>query len=174
MCRRAACGSSERSGSLLDSLFGAEALALDDDGIDVVQDAIEDGGGQGAVVVEDLRPVLVGAVGGEEDRRTLVALADDLEQQVGAMLVDGEVAELIDDQHGGLQVTAELVLEAAGRLRGRQRVDDVDGGGEEHGVSTNAGGMAKRNRDVRLAEADGADEDDVGLTFNKGQPEQVL
>src|SRR5262249_61192353 len=102
------------------------------------------------------------------------ALVDDLEQQVGAMLVDGEVAELIDDQHGGLEVTAELVLEAAGRLRGRQRVDDVDGGGEEHGVSTNAGGMAKRNGDVRLAEADGADEDDVGLTFNEGQPEQVL
>ena len=36
----------EPSGLTVDLGFGAEALALDDDGIDVVQDAVEDGGGQ--------------------------------------------------------------------------------------------------------------------------------
>ena len=35
----------------------AEALAFDDDGVGVVQNAVKDSGGQGAVAVEDLRPV---------------------------------------------------------------------------------------------------------------------
>src|SRR5262249_18260153 len=77
--------------------FGAEALALNDDGIDVVEDAVEDGGGERAVVVEDLRPVLVGTIGGDDHRRALVALADDLKQQIGTVLVDRQVAELVDD-----------------------------------------------------------------------------
>src|SRR5262249_4911172 len=140
---------------LLDPLSGAVALTLDDDGIDVVQDAIEDGGGQGAVIVEDLRPVLVDAVGGDHHRRTLVALADDLEQQVGTVLVDGKVAELVDNEQGRVQVAAELVLEPADGLRRCQRVDNVDGRREENRVSVDAGGVAKCKRDVRLTEANG-------------------
>ena len=49
-------------GLLLDLILHAEALAFDDDRVGVVQDAVEDGGGQRTVVVEDLRPVFVGAV----------------------------------------------------------------------------------------------------------------
>jgi hypothetical protein len=47
----------------VDLVFHSEALALDNDRFGVVQDAVEDGGRQGAVVVEDLRPVFVRAVG---------------------------------------------------------------------------------------------------------------
>jgi hypothetical protein len=47
---------------LFDLVFHAEAFALDDHGIDVVRDAIENGGGQRAIIVEDLCPVLVGAI----------------------------------------------------------------------------------------------------------------
>jgi len=65
---------------LVDLFFGAEALALDDDGIDVVEDAVEDGGGERAVVIEDLRPVFVGTVAGDHYWRALVALTDDLEE----------------------------------------------------------------------------------------------
>ena len=79
-------------------ILHTEALAVDDDRIGMVQDAIEDRGGQCTVVVEDLRPVLVDAVGGDHHRGALVALADNLEQQVRAMLVDRKVSELIDDQ----------------------------------------------------------------------------
>jgi hypothetical protein len=43
------------------------------------------------------------------------------------MLVDGKVAQLIDDQQGGLQVAVEFTLEPAGGLGCRQGVDDVDG-----------------------------------------------
>jgi hypothetical protein len=67
----------------------------------VVEDAIEDGGSQHAVVVEDGWPVLVGLVGGQHDRAALVALADDLEQQVCPAFVDGQVAQLINDEKLG-------------------------------------------------------------------------
>ena len=53
------------------------------------------------------------AVGGHHDRGALAALADDLEQQVCTVLVDGEVAELVDDEDGGLQITADVALELA-------------------------------------------------------------
>ena len=43
------------------------------------------------------------------------------------MLVDREVAELVDDQQARLQVAADLALEPAGRLCRGQGVDDVDG-----------------------------------------------
>src|SRR5262252_1025599 len=103
------CGPSALLGDLA---LGAVALALDDHGVDVVQDAVEDGGGKRAVVVEDLRPVLVGTVGGDHHRRAFVAPADDLEQQIGAVLVDRQIAKLVDDQQPGLKVAADLPLEA--------------------------------------------------------------
>ena len=41
-------------GLLFNLVLHAEALAFDDDGVGVMQDAVQDGRGQGAVVVEDL------------------------------------------------------------------------------------------------------------------------
>ena len=64
----------------------------------MVQEAVEDGGGQGGVAIEDLRPVLEHAVGGDRDGALLVAVADDLKQQVGAGFVDGQIPELIEDE----------------------------------------------------------------------------
>ena len=68
------------------------AGTLDDDGLGVVEEAVEDGAGDGAVVVEDAGPLLEGLVGGDDQGTTLVTLADDLEEEVGPVLVDGEVA----------------------------------------------------------------------------------
>ena len=70
-------------------VLGAEALALDDDGFGVMEQAVEQRGSQGAVVVEDLGPVLVGAIGGDDGGAALVAPAEDLEERIGAELVDG-------------------------------------------------------------------------------------
>jgi hypothetical protein len=40
----------------------AITAAFDDDGLGVMQQAVEQGRGQGAIVVEDFRPLLEGAV----------------------------------------------------------------------------------------------------------------
>ena len=84
----------------------AVAFAFDEDGLGMVQEAVEDGGGQGAVVVEDLGPVFEGSVGGDDDGALLVALADDLEEQIGAVLVDGQIAEFVEDEHGRVRDTS--------------------------------------------------------------------
>ena len=43
-------------------------------------------------------PTLKGLVGREDDRAALIALADDLEQEVGAHLVEREIAELVHNE----------------------------------------------------------------------------
>ena len=70
--------------------------------------AIEDGAGE-ALRSEDLGPLVEWQVRGDDDRPALVALGDDLEEQLGAGLREWYEAEFIDDQ----QVLAgKLFLEA--------------------------------------------------------------
>ena len=79
----------------------------------MVKKAVEDGGGNGAVAVEDGGPLLEGFVGGEHDGAALVALADDLEEEVGAALIDGEVADLVKQKDGWGEIIAQLGFEGA-------------------------------------------------------------
>jgi hypothetical protein len=53
---------------------------LNDYGFDVVQEPVQHGAGQGAVIVEDFGPVFIRLVGGQQDGALLVTLADDLEE----------------------------------------------------------------------------------------------
>ena len=54
-------------GLTLDLVFHPEALAFDDDGVGMMQQPIQDRGGQGAVMVEDHGPLLKGTVRGNDD-----------------------------------------------------------------------------------------------------------
>ena len=62
----------------------------------MVEQPVEDGGSQGGVVVEDFGPFSVDAIGRDDGRAAFVALADDLEQQVGAGFVDGQISEFVE------------------------------------------------------------------------------
>lgn len=91
------------AGSRLDAVLHAVAPALDDEGFGVVENAVENGAGEGGIVVEDAGPLLEGLVGAQDDGAAFVALADDLEEQVGPVFVDG-VAQLVHDQQVGTGV----------------------------------------------------------------------
>ena len=80
-------------GSAVDHVLHSEALSFNGYCFDIVEQPVEDGRGQGGVMVEDLGPVLVDAIGCDRDGVAFVALADDLEQQVGAGLVDIWIAD---------------------------------------------------------------------------------
>jgi hypothetical protein len=54
-----------------------------------MEDAIEQRGGQRAVMAEDLGSVLKRTIGPNDGRAMFTALADDLNQSVGTMFVDG-------------------------------------------------------------------------------------
>ena len=156
------------------AVFHAVAGAFDDDGVAVVEEAVEDGGGDGGVAVEDGGPLFVGFVGGEDDGAAFVAGADDLEEEVGSVLVDGEVADFIKDEEGGGGVFAHFGFEAADVLGGAEGVDDVDGVGEEDAVALLAGGVAKGGGKVGFAKSDEADEDEVGFVADELEAKEVL
>jgi hypothetical protein len=67
------------------------AFSVNEDGLCMVQEAIQDGGSEGAVVIEDLRPVFERTVRSDNDGTLLVAQTDDLEEEIGAVLIDGQV-----------------------------------------------------------------------------------
>ena len=64
--------------------------------------------------------------------------------------------------------------EANGALCRGQRIDDLHGGGEAHVVALQAGGITERGGQMGLAEADGAEEDQVVLLGEELQSEEVL
>jgi len=82
--------------SEFDLVLGAIALAFDEDGLCVMQQPVQQRRGEHGIVVENAGPVLVDAIRRHQRGAALVAVADDLEQAVGAELVDGQVPKLID------------------------------------------------------------------------------
>jgi len=80
-------------------------------------------------VPEDLVPLREAAVGGQDQGPLLVAAGDELEEQVGTMLVDGDVADLIDNQELGLAVELKALLDPVLGISFRQRGD------KRHGLS---------------------------------------
>ena len=86
-------------------------FALDVDDGAVMQDTIEDGGGNGNVG-KDLVPLGEGLIGSEDGGSFLIASGNQLEKQICALNVHGEIANLIDNQHSVLGQHFKLVWEA--------------------------------------------------------------
>ena len=70
----------------------------------MMEQAIQDSGGKGAVVVKYLRPLFEDAVWRNNQEATLISVADNLEEQVSASLVDGQVSQFVKDKQGGFRV----------------------------------------------------------------------
>lgn len=81
---------------VLDLILHPVASSFDHHGFSVVQEAVQHGRCQRRVIVEDLRPGFVRLVGRQDERSLLVALADHLEEQVCADLVDGKIPQLVN------------------------------------------------------------------------------
>lgn len=61
---------------------------FNDHRLGMVQNTVENGGGERSIVVKDRAPVLVGFVGRNHRRTQFVAFAKDLEEQVCAEFVE--------------------------------------------------------------------------------------
>src|SRR5713101_1073573 len=116
----------------LDLVFHTETFAFDDHRLGVMQQPIQDGGGQRVVLVEDLGPLLKGPVRGNNNCSLLIAQRDDLEEQISAGLVNGKVAEFIEDEQRGFRVLLKCLFETPSTPGGSKRVDDINGTGKEH------------------------------------------
>ena len=79
-------------------MTGAVAFAFQHDAVAMMAEPVEDGTGKGSIVVEGRCPLSRDFVGGENDGALLVACADDLEEQIAALLVEREVSEFVEDE----------------------------------------------------------------------------
>jgi hypothetical protein len=79
----------------------------------MVEEPVEDGGCED-LVAEHLAPFAEGLVRGQDDGALLVALRDDLEDQVCLGSFEGLVADFVNDENAGPQVGAELVRQPSG------------------------------------------------------------
>ena len=73
-------------------LFYSIAVSFDLYQHTMMDEAIDGGGSEGVVVVQDAAPVSEGAVGGDDDGTTFIPVRDDLKQEFGALLVHGKEA----------------------------------------------------------------------------------
>ena len=76
----------------------------------MMQHSIQDGAGQGGVVVEDFTPFLIGLVGGEDGAGFFIAATYHLEKEVSSGLVDGNVAHFITDQDSWFEVFGQFLF----------------------------------------------------------------
>lgn len=95
-----------------EGLADASAGAGEFDEASVVDDAVDDRGGE-FVVGEDRPPFAELDVRGEDDAATFVAAGDDLVEETGPVDVEGHVAELVEDDQVGTGEVPEQAVEGA-------------------------------------------------------------
>ena len=94
------------------------ALSLDGNGFAVMEEAIEDGGGQCGVLVEDARPLFVDRISGYDGCAVFIASAYDLEEQVGAMFVHRQIAQFVYHEKSWRNEGFKSLGQGVGRLGG--------------------------------------------------------
>ncbi len=88
----------------------AVALAADGDDVAVVEHSVEDGGSDHRIA-EDRAPLPDGPVRGDPHGSAFVAVADQMEEQMGGVGFERQIAELVHDQQFRLGEVGELLLE---------------------------------------------------------------
>ena len=115
-----------------------------------LEDAVDDRRGE-VVVVQHVAPVVGVLVRGEDHRASAdVPFVDDVEQRVRGVVGMREVADLVDDEHVGLQVRREHGLAHAVARRGRDVVDERGGVDEERVESVLDRAVREGDGEVRL------------------------
>ncbi len=74
---------------------------------------VDQGRGQVVVHVQDFAPFPVRSIRGDHDRSRFITGGDNLEQQIGPLLVDGQIAQLIEEEKTGTCISSERFLGSA-------------------------------------------------------------
>ena len=110
-----------------------------------------------------------GLVGGDDDAGCFVAGGDELEEQVGGLGFEGDVADFVDDQERVSAQAGDLGLQAPGAVGGGEPVGPGGGGGEQDAVPGLAGLDAEPCGEHGLAGSGRAEQHDVGLRRDEVQ-----
>lgn len=139
----------------------------------VVHDAVYDRGGH-VPVSEHVAPPAGLEVRGEDDAAGLVAVHAGLEQEPGPVDVDGQVAELVDDDQPGPADRLKLLVETVLVLGLPQPHDQARGGEEPDGDHALTGEHADRDGQVGPAAAHVAVKHEILGPFDELQAFQLL
>jgi hypothetical protein len=115
-------GRLQKAGAAL--LAQSVAVAADGEDVAVVEQAVEDGGGHPRIA-KDLAPLADGAIAGGEQAAALVPPRHELEEEMGGVLLERQVAEFVEDEPLRLGVEADPVLEAVLGMGARERGDEA-------------------------------------------------
>ena len=134
-----------------------------------MNEAINDGRGKGSVIVQGFAPVAECAIGGNDHGAAFIAIGDDLKEQFGALLIHGQIAELINDEQLGMSKTFQGTKERVVGQRGGQVIDKVHGGGEVSFYALLTGVIAQSEGDMGFTGAGRSHEDGIVFLFDKGE-----
>jgi hypothetical protein len=95
----------------LDLVLHLVAFPLNEDGFGMVQKPVQHSRCQRAVIVENLRSLFEGPIGRHNRRTLLVTQADNLEKQISAALVDGQIPQFDQNQHRGTDILFQFGLQ---------------------------------------------------------------
>ena len=135
----------------------AVAVAADGDDVAVVQQPVEDRGGDHRIA-EDGAPLADRPVRGDQHGTPLVAARHQLEEQVSGVGLKRQVAEFVHDQQPGLGEVGEPLLKPPLGVRLGEAGDQRHGAGEQHRIARHDRLAAERNRQMCLAHARGAEQ----------------
>ncbi len=145
----------ESSASLF---FEPRALAADGDDVAVMQQAVEDRGRDDGIA-EDLTLLADGPIRGQQDAAAFIATADELEEGMGRIRLDGQVAQFIDDPQFGFGKVEELLVEAPLRVRLDALRDERRGARKQHRVAGGDRGATEPGALVRLSDTGWTEEE---------------
>lgn len=145
----------------------------DGEDLAVVEEAVEDRGGDDVVVAEDAPPLVERHVGGDDHRAVRVFLAHELEEERRALRVHRRVAQLVDDQQFLPAQLLQLPPERVGDLRGDEAVEERRGVGVEDALARETGLQRPGQGEVRLPDAGRADQQDVRRRLQERQRPQL-
>src|SRR6266567_8166264 len=94
-------------------VFHAIAVSFDNECLPVMHQPVDQGRGQGVVDIKQGAPFPEDAIRGQHTRSGFVTGSNYLEQQVGPTLVDGQIAQLIEEEELRTNIGFEGVGQAA-------------------------------------------------------------
>src|SRR6516162_390072 len=106
-------------------VFHAIAVSINNDPLPVIHQPVDQGRGQGVVHVEEFAPFPERSIRGDHDRSHFITGGDNLEQQIGPTLVDGQIAQLIEQEKTGTDITSERFAERPMELGRGEMIDHV-------------------------------------------------
>ena len=125
-----------------DSVFHTIAFTFNDYGFAMMEDTVQDGGGEGGIIIEDSGPLFERFIGGNANGTVFVAFADDLEKQIGAGFINGHITEFVKHKELWFEESFEFGFDAMIVLGGQKGIDQINGGDPPDGIAFLTGVMA--------------------------------